>query len=478
VEIKILINQFLTQDGLFSQYNVDDVLIAKAETPGDQFEYMGIANPSSGSFFAKPPLVNFSKRLKNALGGDPIDEITVAKAGLPAFSPPIPVDINVPFILTELNIPIASWHQKLVTIDGKVALVGGMNLQGDDWDSSKHSLYEPRRMDFGASVAAREAVAAKEQLPDYPPAKDYMIRIQGPVAADVEGLFAALWQYQLENGVLYADLSTPAVTHPLPEPIVPGNSVVQAQLLMTLPAPFHRYSVLEALERAIARAQSYIFIEDQYLRSPRLTLALKTRMMAVSNLKLIVVTSPINAWTDPGCWQTHVENEILHGLFPSRFRTYQLKSFDAVDTNCTFCVDEVLATFQNHYLHSKLVIIDDLFLEVGSANHNNRSMLYDAELAVAVFDTQWVRSEREKVTKEILGNYYKGEMTPDQLFEKFEKAAAANQSIYELWEADDFDKNLNGAEVPSYLKPRGFLYPLSFGTPEYCTFENVSGDIM
>ncbi|HIA01878.1 MAG TPA: hypothetical protein EYN66_08205, partial [Myxococcales bacterium] len=351
-------------------------------------------------------------------------------------------------------------------------------LTSGNWDTTAHHLYDPRRMSFDASVALREAVAEKMSFPEYKPAKDYMVRIQGPMAADVERVFASLWQYQLDKQVLYADLSTPAVIHALPEPITPGPNVVQAQLLMTIPAPFHRYGVLEVLERAIARAQSYILIEDQYMRSPRLTNALKARMSAVPNLKLMVMTNPISEWTDPACWQTQVENKILSQLFPTRFRTYRLRSFDAVDTQCTFCVNEVLASFHNHYMHSKLVIIDDLFLEVGSANHNNRSLLYDAEMAVAVNGAEWVRNAREQVTKEILGKYYKKGLTPDALFEKMEAVADVNQLVYELWEDLDFEKNLNGAPVQGYLKPGGYLYPLTFGTPENCSLENVGADIM
>jgi len=476
---KIMINQFLTQDGFFSQYNVDDALISKAETPGDNFEYMGIANPVAGAFWATPLAIDFVDRLQQALGDTSLDETLIDSAGLPPFSPPIWVDTTaLPLGAGALQVPIASWHQKLVMLDGDVAYVGGMNAVETDWDRGTHRVYDALRMDFDASVSAREAVLLKEAYPDHAPAKDYMVRLEGPLASDVESVFTALWQFQLDQDVLYADLSTPVVPHPLPEPLADDPNVVQAQLLFTVPEPFGEYSVFESLSRSIARANQYIFIEDQYFRSTVLRAAIETRMQAVPGLRLIVVTNPISEWSDPGCWQTHLEYEALNQQFPTRVALFRLMSFDAVDTQCVLCIDEVLGTFMEHYLHSKLVLIDDVYVQVGSANHNNRSMLYDAELSVAVTDAKWARKTREQVSSRLLGSAHEDNMSVTQWWSTLKTTAAENQGVYELWSNVGFDLDQDGAPIPSSWIPRGFLYPLSFNPPSYCLIEGVGPDVM
>lgn len=51
---------------------------------------------------------------------------------------------------------------------------------------------------------------------------------------------------------------------------------------------------------------------------------------------------------------------------------------------------ERLDTSEAVYVHSKLMIIDDVFLAVGSANVNRRSHTNDAELHLGVFEENLV----------------------------------------------------------------------------------------
>jgi hypothetical protein len=152
-------------------------------------------------------------------------------------------------------------------------------------------------------------------------------------------------------------------------------------------------------------------------------------------------------------------------------------SFDYADTGCFLCIDETLGSFQSHYLHSKIVIIDDKYLEVGSANNNNRSLLYDAEMSVVVFDKKWVSDAREEIMKEILGDYYKAGMPAKVWFEKLAKVAAANHGVYLIWQDKGFDLNLNGDPAPNFMIPKGFLYPLEFGAPNSCLITGVGPDV-
>jgi hypothetical protein len=70
--------------------------------------------------------------------------------------------------------------------------VGGMNLKGADWDTSRHEVYDEQRMALGAFDLTRELVAAKNRHPDNGPRKDYMVRVEGPAALEIQHLSAVI----------------------------------------------------------------------------------------------------------------------------------------------------------------------------------------------------------------------------------------------------------------------------------------------
>ncbi len=474
VERKVLVNQFYSQDGILSWVTVDDPLVEKATTPGDDFEFLGMANDAHGKFTVSLPDVDLAARIAEA-GVAPAGTKTVAAAPLPPPVGPVDVDTNaLPLGVGALSIPAASWHQKFLGFDGKVAYVGGMNVKTTDWDTSDHAVFEYRRMAFDATADERLAVKNGEAEPDFGPRKDYMIRIEGPAAADVEAVFASRWQHQLDAGVVYADLSTPFEA---PSPAAPQPNGTVAQVLTTMPKPFDEHGILESLVRAVSNAEHYIYIEDQYFRAPLLYEHIIARMQAVPDLELIVVTNPINEWVDPGCWQTYLALNDFADLFPGRFHAFRTVSFAAVDTGCTLCIDEVDAHFEEQDLHSKLVMVDDRYLLVGSANSNNRGYLYEGEMSVAVYDVVFVHEVRERIFANLLGDDVLATVDVENLAGVFEQAAASNQAVWDAWEAEGFDLDLNGAPLPDEYVPRGFLFPLFWGDPTDCFIEGVGEDV-
>lgn len=475
VDRRVMVNQFYSQDGLLSNVTIDDELIAKAKTAGDDFEFLGAANDVHGKFVVTPKAADFAGRLK-AAGGTKPGATVVASAPYPAFSGPIAVDTTVlPLGLGWLEIPIASWHQKFATIDGEVAFIGGMNFKITDWDTSDHTIFNELRMQFDATTADRQKVKAKKKDSDLSPRKDYMARIEGPAAVDAEDVFRERWAAQIAAGVQYADQST---TFSPGKPAAPLADGVQVQVVATMPAPFSEHAILEALLRAVGRAEKYIFIEDQYFRAPLLLDKVIERMNQVPGLVLIVVTNPMAEWSDPGCWQTYLLNEKLQKAFPTRYRTYRTQSFDWVDTGCTFCIDEVDAHFVPHDLHSKIVLIDDVWMEIGSCNSNNRGLLYEGELAVVVYDPPTVSKARDAILGNIVGPDYKAGTAPSQLIGLMDGRAKKNQDVWAAWDKEGMDLDLDGDPLPAKYKPSGFVYPLQFGDPNDCFIENVGPDMM
>lgn len=462
---RVLVNQFLAQDSFVAGLNIDSELSVHGEKNDDNFEYLGQANATSGAFdFAVGP-VSFVDRVKAA---DPAQ-----KGAEFAFDGKVASDAPKTRVdLTEwpvkVDLPHASWHQKFMVVD-RTAFVGGMNLRRVDWDTNEHKVFDARRMLFDATEAERAAVAAKDEASDAGPRKDYILRIDGPSAADVGDLFHKRWERALADKVEYSQNATDF----RPEPGAPADPAgAMAQITATMPAPLAEHGILESWHNAIRQAKDYVFIEDQYFRMPILNDALAARMKEVPGLKLVVVTKPVSEYTDPGCFWTYKSAELFRNGFPNRFLLLQLRAFD---TGPSFGIDETEGVFLPIDVHSKMLVVDDIFMSVGSANKNNRGILYEGELNVAVLDRPFVSAARRRILSNILG-----ETAPEAsgaFFDKLAQAAKANDAVYAAWDAEGFDLNLNGAPLEARFVPKGFVYSLSTPSPTECLLESVGPDV-
>lgn len=465
---RVLVGQLWGQDGALSGLTVDAGLTAHGAADGDAFEFLGQANPTRGKFTFQIPDFLFSPRVvaqvPKADGLDLVD-------GAPVSSRVAEKSVDLTAWPISVDTEHASYHQKFLVVDHEVAFVGGMNLRKVDWDTAEHLVFDSRRMNFDATTEEREAVAAKETLPDNGPRKDYMVRIDGPSSQDVADVFHKRWAQAIEDGVEHASRATDFEVR---TEIGARADGVQAQVTATLPDPLDEHAIVETWLNAVARADKYVFIEDQYFRAPILNDALFARMKAVPDLRLIVITKPINEWTDPGCAHTYESAALFQGAFPDRFLFLQLRAFD---TQVVFGIDETDAHFVDMDVHSKMFIVDDRFMSVGSCNKNNRGLIYEGELNVAVLDDAWVTHARRRILDGILPSGTTIADDPAAWFEALRAAAATNDAVYARWDAEGFDLNLDGAPLPADYTPRGFLYSLPFGTVSDCLLESVGEDM-
>jgi phosphatidylserine/phosphatidylglycerophosphate/cardiolipin synthase-like enzyme len=128
-------------------------------------------------------------------------------------------------------------------------------------------------------------------------------------------------------------------------------------------------------------------------------------------------------------------------------------------------------------VHSKLLIVDDVFLSVGSCNKNNRGVVYEGELNVAVFDAAWVTEARRRVLALILPEGIAPADDARAWVEQLERAAMWNNRVWEEWDATGGDLDLDGDPLPMSFQPEGFLYPLAFDVPDECLIEGVGPDM-
>jgi phosphatidylserine/phosphatidylglycerophosphate/cardiolipin synthase-like enzyme len=256
--------------------------------------------------------------------------------------------------------PLAgSHHQKIVVIDDRVAFVGGLDLTSKRWDTPAHRPEDPGRVFDGKA---------------YPPMHDVMACVDGEAAAALAQTVRARWHAatheRLEPVVSYHD--------PWPEEFPPDLTDVHFGLACTAP-PINGAPGVHHVERLyldmIRRARRYIYIENQYFTSQKIADALAARLAEPHGPEIVLVTRLLShGWLEEVTMQLLRSRHIdalrradAHGRF---YASYPHVAGLAEGT----CIDT----------HSKLMVVDDEWLRVGSANLSNRSMGVDTECDIVI----------------------------------------------------------------------------------------------
>jgi phosphatidylserine/phosphatidylglycerophosphate/cardiolipin synthase-like enzyme len=255
-----------------------------------------------------------------------------------------------------------SHHEKIVVVDDEIAFVGGIDLTldgGDPFDTSKH----PSRGQVGWHDAA--------------------IRIEGPAVADVANHFRLRWRGPGEER--------------LPEPPVPEpKGDVELQVVRTMPEgvfttlPRGEFSVFESYTRALRSAERFVYLENQFLWSPEIVRILvdKLREPPSDDFRVVAV---LPARPNDGA-------DVSRGAVSALIH--------ADDGNERFLACTLYARTgplrDLVYVHSKIGIVDDCWLTIGSANLNERSMFNDSEVNVVTHDETLARDTRLSLWEEHL----------------------------------------------------------------------------
>ncbi|MCO4770209.1 MAG: hypothetical protein KDA24_09285 [Deltaproteobacteria bacterium] len=449
LDTKVMVSRFCDDScfGWVDWITVDGELIDKAEELGDGFEVALQGNPTDVPLFDDFEPTPIEWELVDRVAEQP-QWASRSFSGLTE-------DGNA----ARIDAPIASYHQKMMTIDGSIAYVSGMNIKAGDWDTENHYVFEPRRMSFDSDLDDREDVVNQEDESDQGPRKDYGLRIEGPIVADVDSVLEQRWEQSISAGEPYTENNT-VWTAPLPTNSNLGGTL-EAQFQVTLPDPYPERSILESHIKAIRQAQEYIYVEDQYWRAPVLNEVIIEVLEARPQVKLVVVTMPVST-LDPSAHWTAIGDQMFKERVPDQYVTFTTKSFDwAIDEGWFF--DDIDVFNPQHSLHSKIFIVDDRYLTIGSANKNNRGMLYEGEANVAVLDEAWVSEQRQRLLENLVGPDYAGRVTDDfsETWDLLKEVAEANETAARWWDSNAGDMEPADAyQAESQTWPSGFLYPL------------------
>lgn len=261
-------------------------------------------------------------------------------------------------------------HQKIVVIDDAVAFSGGIDLTSRRWDTCEHLPQSAHRVMSGTP---------------YPPFHDLMMAVEGPAARALGDLLRERWlratsetldppwtkKRMFRRGAPHPTITAwpPSMEAPLHDVAVgisrtePANGVAGVREVEALYLDM------------IAAARNSIYIENQYFTADKVGDALAARLGEPDGPEVIVVLRELShGWLEELTMQTlrtklveRLRAADLHG----RLRVYY-PFIDGLKTGT--CID----------VHSKMIIVDDDIVRIGSANLANRSMGLDTECDLTI----------------------------------------------------------------------------------------------
>jgi phosphatidylserine/phosphatidylglycerophosphate/cardiolipin synthase-like enzyme/uncharacterized membrane protein YdjX (TVP38/TMEM64 family) len=279
----------------------------------------------------------------------------------------------------------ASHHQKILVVDDCLAFCGGIDLTTHRWDTPHHRLDEP----------ARKTVLGRP----YDPYHEVQAMVSGPAAASLGALSRDRWRALGEDDLPPIGASRDDLW---PSDITPDLTGVDVAIARTMPASEKHAEIRECealFHDSIARAKRLIYIENQYFTDDTLAEALAARLREPAGPEVVVVVpKECYGWLERqsmGAFRDAAFRIMTDADVHGRLRLVYPVASQAKD----------VATF----IHSKVMIVDDELVRIGSANFARRSMGMDTECDLAVEaagDDQvraGVRHMRDRLLAEHLG---------------------------------------------------------------------------
>ncbi|MBW2280163.1 MAG: hypothetical protein JRG76_16725 [Deltaproteobacteria bacterium] len=284
-------------------------------------------------------------------------------------------------------------HQKSWLVDAgqrdEVAFVGGINLNPGS------------------------VVPAGHPPNDHGNTHDVYVEVRGPSATDVHHNFVQRWNESSERGEddgLWPDASSQDDLA-FPEKASPeaGEVVVQIQRTVrrglytdSTPTPGGTSfeiangdpSITEQYLRAVAAAQSTIYVEDQALGSPEFVEGLHGALERGVDVVFLIPGQP-----NQGMAQGRQDAEAA----PFWKRLGELGGHE------NFALVGIAShrgggDHQHVYVHAKVALIDDVWATIGSTNIANRSFYGDTELNASFWHGPTVRALRRELLLEHIGH--------------------------------------------------------------------------
>lgn len=247
-----------------------------------------------------------------------------------------------------------SHHQKIVVIDDRFAVCGGIDMTAGRWDTPEHKEHDlRRRLPFSPRL--------------FGPWHDLTLMVEGDAALALGELGRERWA---QAGGKTMEPCRPQVSSPWPSTLKADFNDVEVGIARTR-SQWNNVSEVREIEALflehIARARHFIYAESQYFAARKIAEAIAKRV-AEPDPPEIVLINPISA-------EGWLEEVAMDG---ARVRlTHAIEDVDHRNRFRIFIPHNAAGT--PIYVHSKTMIVDDEVLRIGSANMNNRSLGLDSE---------------------------------------------------------------------------------------------------
>ncbi|WP_322026841.1 phospholipase D-like domain-containing protein [Burkholderia sp. BCC1977] len=335
------------------------------------------------------------------------------------------------------------------------------------------------------------------------PLQDYACRVVGPALKRLHQNFEQGWNVFAPKSWKTKELAE------LPPriPTLPKNPKQAVQIVRTQPHERDK-SIKELYFQATSYARNYIYIENQYFYYPEFARHLKEQrekfcdawdrlskkpIAEVPRLHLfIVIPHPEDDGMVPRTFDTltefgHAETMpnqadlVDSGKMSQKYKSAKYVEYDlnlkdehgnplkvkarhkVLDRPGVEDLEQTLGlkvsvarlrtsgvvggkmAYREIYIHSKLMLIDDVFVTLGSANLNQRSMSVDSEINISATGEEWAAELRERVFRLHSGGEISGTGKRDlasEVFDKWNKKMEKNADLRES------EKQMNGFLLP------------------------------
>lgn len=304
---------------------------------------------------------------------------------------------------------LGSQHEKFIVVDGEVAFCGGMEFTRD-YSASSPEHKVPRGLRH-----------------------DIHLKCEGSIASHLDTHFRTRWKEVQKVRASASGKQTGS------EVVLPESSktskkkddhavqIARTRSQMKKDSVNPVVSVREVFDAYLGATQEatrLIYIEQQYFRDKELAQAIANRLGKAKDLEVIILL-PERPEEPPSPLTDHVNHlqfqalEIVKKSAPQRVGFYSVRKVRGSPKTSI-------------YVHSKVMIVDDKWMTVGSANTNPRSFKVDSEVNILVRDDKAAKELRMSLWKEHLqvadadlseASLAKGKKTPLGLWKAVAKGA-------------------------------------------------------
>jgi phosphatidylserine/phosphatidylglycerophosphate/cardiolipin synthase-like enzyme len=341
----------------------------------------------------------------------------------------------------------SGFHEKIMIIDNQIAFCGGQDLSLGKWDTSDHEFDNPLRDPGGE------------------PWHDIHAMVKGPIVWDLIYHFNQRWVYSIWKDIRQVkEIVRPGsigsyLSSRSPSAVLSftGDGDTEITALRTWKQlsesknddqdlDYDRSQGSDSIrawyDTMFSKAKDSIYIEDQFLfQDKAITQILVNRLKEQKDLKIITV-GPMEP-NLPGFVFSIISKESINHV-NSNLSALRKAGQNRVRTYSLISQHNMFKDRRKQiYIHSKLMIVDDKWITIGSANTDRDGLEYSTEFDLGIVSTELSRRLRVKLWHEHLrtndmdssihGNLYnfeEGFKAWEELAEENGKRVRRHESIH------------------------------------------------